>query len=418
MPHRPRQPRAAAPRRLPSGKWQARVTYWDPDTGKRRETAAAFDRKREAEAWAAEQVRRLQEAPQLVAARDTTLAEYLRAWLGSLEGRGLAPKTVEGYRQMAAHVFAAPAAAKPLAAVTPLDIQAVLQAVADGRSPRTVQYVRTTLRKALSEAVELGLLPSNPVAKTRPPLVRPRPLRVPSPEEVARLLAVAQEGRLAALWLWLAQTGTRRGEALALRWEDIDWDAGVARVQRTLSGSGPRRRVGPPKTPHSRRAIALGPRLLEALREHQRQQDAERAAAGDAWVGEGYVFTTRTGRLLEPRNVFRAYKRLLKQAGLPDGYRLHDLRHAMATAWLAAGENPKVVSERLGHASAGFTLQVYSHVLPHAQAEAAARMERLLEPADPHGIHTSRGDGRRGAVTRDRPGGRKAKRGKASRDAR
>lgn len=88
--------------------------------------------------------------------------------------------------------------------------------------------------------------------------------------------------------------------------------------------------------------------------------------------------------------MFRAYKRLLKQAGLPDGYRLHDLRHAMATAWLAAGENPKVVSERLGHASAGFTLQVYSHVLPHAQAEAAARMERLLGEGSEKGCHRRR----------------------------
>ncbi|CAB1129594.1 conserved protein of unknown function [Candidatus Hydrogenisulfobacillus filiaventi] len=371
---RPREPHARDPRRLPSGRWQARVAWWD-EHGRRRESARTFASHREARAWAREEERRLRELGRPPA--EDALASYLDRWLESMVGR-VRPTTLRSYRAMAAHARAA-LGDRPLTRLTPLDLQAWLADLqAAGKSPRTAQYAYAVLRHALQDAADWGLLPANPAARAKPPRVPRRELRVPTPEEARRLLQAAEGHRLYALWAFLATTGTRRGEALGLRWEDVDWQRRVILVRQALTGTGSRKALGPVKTDGGRRSVALDPWMEDVLRRHREEQRLDRLEAGAGWEETGLVFTTRRGRWLDPGNVLRDFKILLAKAGLPTTYRIHDLRHAMATAWLAAGVSPKVVSERLGHASVAFTLQVYGHVLPNAQAEAAARMVRLL----------------------------------------
>ncbi len=118
--------------------------------------------------------------------------------------------------------------------------------------------------------------------------------------------------------------------------------------------------------------------LVKELEAQRKQQQLERQAAGDNWEDTGFVFTTSRGTPFDPSQVTPAFKKLLTKAGLPNTWRLHDLRHAMATHWLASGINAKVVSERLGHASVAFTLQVYAHALPNQQAEGAERAAQYL----------------------------------------
>ncbi|WP_243239904.1 tyrosine-type recombinase/integrase [Sulfobacillus harzensis] len=126
---------------------------------------------------------------------------------------------------------------------------------------------------------------------------------------------------------------------------------------------------------------------MELLREHRHQQELERMAKGSVWRNaDDYVFVTRNGGMLWPNDVWATFKRLLKRAGLRSDIRIHDLRHAMASFWLAHGVPVKVVSERLGHANISITLQIYGHLLPNMQEQAAADMEAMFLGGT---IHTS-----------------------------
>ncbi|CAB1128384.1 protein of unknown function [Candidatus Hydrogenisulfobacillus filiaventi] len=203
----------------------------------------------------------------------------------------------------------------------------------------------------------------------------------------------AADGHLwRVLWYTIALTGCRRGEALGLQWADIDRERHTITIQRTLTGKAARRQVHEPKTASGRRVVAATRFLMDLLKEHQHQQKLAQLAAGPDWVETGFVFTTRTGKPLDGDNVRRAFKKLLKAAGLPPETRIHDLRHAMATWWLSQGVPVKVVSERLGHTSIAITLQLYGHVLSNMRAEAAEQMDAWLlgeERASPRRHKTS-----------------------------
>lgn len=197
--------------------------------------------------------------------------------------------------------------------------------------------------------------------------------------------ATANTGdRYHTLFDFALATGMRPGEYLALRWTDVDLKKGIVTVQRALSRvKGEGYLYAEPKTSRSRRSIPLPAstgRLLEAWK---KRQSAEIMAAGEAYERNGLVFAADNGRPLHEGNLVRRhFKPTLRRAALPDSIRLYDLRHTCATLLLAAGVNPKIVSERLGHASITLTLDTYSHVLPTMQTDAADRLEHLL-----HGAH-------------------------------
>jgi integrase len=179
----------------------------------------------------------------------------------------------------------------------------------------------------------------------------------------------------------------RRGELLGLRWADVDLDGATIHVQQTaqrIVGQGIVFRH--PKTRLSRRAIALSPDAVTVLRSHRLRQAEARFLAGSAYGDLDLVFATGIGTPLEPGNVRRTWLRVTPAAGMP-GVRVHDMRHAMATIMLSQGIHPKIVSERLGHASVNITLDTYSHVLPGLQEAAAAQLDRAFaEPA----VHEAR----------------------------
>lgn len=173
-------------------------------------------------------------------------------------------------------------------------------------------------------------------------------------------------------------TGLRRGEALALRWPDVDLDAATVRVHATLSRTSRGLEVGPPKTDRSTRTVPLPRTTVESLRTHRTRQAEERLAAGPAWTDAGFVFASEVGTPLEPRNVLRAFQVIARRVGL-DGVSLHTLRHSNASLLLAAGTHTKVVSEHLGHSSYAITADIYSHVTPSQAREAADRLDAALD---------------------------------------
>ena len=190
-----------------------------------------------------------------------------------------------------------------------------------------------------------------------------------------------QGERYAALFALAISAGMRPEEYLGLKWADLDLMKATVTAQRALvwrtKGGG--WYFTEPKTSRSRRTIPLPTSMIAALSEHKRRQSEERLRLGAEWQDHGLVFTTSLGSPLNISNLTaKHFKPALQRAGLPTTIRLYDLRHTCATLLLSAGENPKVVSERLGHASITLTLDVYSHVLPDMQKSAADKLENLL----------------------------------------
>ncbi len=171
-------------------------------------------------------------------------------------------------------------------------------------------------------------------------------------------------------------TGLRRGEALGLRWQDIDLEAGRLCVRRSLIPEGNQVAVHEPKTARGRRVVALDPETVAVLR-NQAARQLDDQSATESWDDTGLVFTNEDGQALHPWLVSRCFRKAVKEAMLPD-IRLHDLRHTHATLALQAGIHPKVVSERLGHATVAITLDTYSHAIPALQEEAATLIAGLV----------------------------------------
>jgi integrase len=196
-------------------------------------------------------------------------------------------------------------------------------------------------------------------------------------EQCEALLEAESGKRLEALYHLVLGTGMRVGELLALHWADTDLDAGSLQVRRSVRYSGHRLVWSEAKTKRSRRRLALSDEPCDILRHHRARQAEERLRIGGAWQDNDLVFCTAAGTPIESGNLLRSFRLLLQRAGLPR-VRLHDLPHTAATLALAGRVNPKVVSEMLGHASVSITLDIYSHVLPDMQQDAAATIAGLL----------------------------------------
>jgi len=198
-----------------------------------------------------------------------------------------------------------------------------------------------------------------------------------TPDEVHALLDAAKGDRFEAILTVAIAVGLRRGEALGLKWSDIDLDAAVLRVRRALVYVDGDLRFVDPKSKRSRRTIPLPSVSIHALREHRRRQAAQRLAAGPDWDDEDLVFPSATGGPMDPNNLGRHFRALCDRAGI-GRVRLHDLRHTCASLLLAQNVHPRVVMEILGHSGIAITMDTYSHVLPELQREAADRMDQAL----------------------------------------
>lgn len=198
-----------------------------------------------------------------------------------------------------------------------------------------------------------------------------------------RFLDAARETSYYVFFSSLLYTGLRRGELLALEWRNVDLDGGQLYVIETAYElSDGRYIVKEPKTSHSRRTVALPPSLISLLREYHADQILLRLQLEETLDSDDFVFSRADGSPLAPNAVTLAFKRIIRKAGLKQ-IRVHDLRHTHATLMLKAGVHPKIVSERLGHANIGITLDTYSHVLPGLQEAAAQRFDQLFE-SDQH----------------------------------
>ena len=254
-----------------------------------------------------------------------------------------------------------------LSKLTPAHLQGFYRSKLDaGLSPRTVQYLHVVLHRALKQALRWGLVVRNVAEAVDPPRVPKKEVTPLSPEQARAFLEAASGGdRLEALYVLAVHTGMRQGELFNLRWDDVDLDAGVLRVQ----GHEDR-----PEPPH-RDALRDGPGSPQKPPERQL---GEIDRAGSLWRENGLVFATEIGTPLNRHNLTqRSFKPLLERAGLPQ-IRFHDLRHTCATILLSQGVHAKFVQELLGHATIAITLDTYSHVLPGMGGGTAEAMDEAL----------------------------------------
>ncbi len=246
---------------------------------------------------------------------------------------------------------------------------------------RTVSYVHTIVHRALKDAVRWGRLPRNPADAADPPRGGPKSDGVHAWDAATLrefLATSAADGdRLHPLWVLLATTGMRRGEAVGLRWSDVDLDAGRLRVVQTIIQVRSKVTIGEPKTARGRRPIALDAGTVAVLREHRKRSIEQRMLVGPDFEDRGLVFHQPDGSCLKPDSVSASFVRRVKRAGSPP-LTLKGLRHTWATLALERGIHPRVVQERLGHSTIAITLGIYSHVAPTLHDEAAEIVASLV----------------------------------------
>lgn len=374
-------------RRRSKGSWTIILNAGIDDNGKRRQIWRTV---RGLRADAEKELRRLlsdMDAGAFVEPSKMTVAEYLEKWLTNVKAT-VATRTFERYQEIA-RVHLAPALGKvPLLKLQPLQIESYYaQALESGRrdgkgglSRRTVLHHHRVLREALGRAVKLRLLIRNAADAVEPPKPDHKEMRALDQSAAVRLLNIAKDRRIYLPVLLAITTGMRRGEISGLRWTDVDLRKGKVSVTQSIEETADGCHAKPPKTAKGRRTIALPSLAVEALKAHKVEQAKIRLFMGSAFHDRGLVLCHPDGAIYAPDTITRGFRKLIAGTEFK-GLRFHDLRHTHATQLLRQGVHPKIVSERLGHATIAITLDTYSHVMPGMQEDAAEQFDAALRAA-------------------------------------
>ena len=320
-----------------------------------------------------------------VAPQDLRVGEFLEQWVEA-HAVELKPSTAKSYRDNIARYLEPALGRERIQSLSPSRLSVLFKDLhahggKDGRplSPRTVEFARAVLRRAMQDAVLDRLLEVNPVVGTkRPRVVKPRHATWTGAQLSVFLETLSDKDRWAPLWTLAAGSGMRRGELLALRWHDIDLDAGVVHVERSVTQVRQVRVYGTPKN-YERRDVSLDAHTVGVLRAWRRQQAAERLAWGPAHMDqEGLVFTWEDGRPVLPDYVTKAFGELTGRLGSLPRLKLHELRHSHATLLLRDGVPVHVVAKRLGHKDPSVTLNVYADAIPDDDGRAVDVFSRAV----------------------------------------
>lgn len=306
------------------------------------------------------------------------LDAWLDRWLASSKPR-LRPSTYARYEGLVrTHLNPALGHLK-LALLTPDHVEEFLRRkLNEGAAPASVHYMRGTLRTALGRAMKRGLVGRNVAALADAPRQVRREIVPLSAAEIDQFLTQALGERLYNLYVMMLGCGLRRGEALGLRWRDVNFERRELAIQQAMQRVNGSIQAVELKTVRSRRVIPMANIVVDSLRAQFVQQQGDRSTAAEAWEEHGLVFTTGHGTPLEGTNVLRDFKRVLRTCGIATR-RLHDLRHSCATLLLIQYVPARVVMEMLGHSTIKLTMDTYSHVMPALELQAAKRLDTFFE---------------------------------------
>jgi integrase len=379
--------------RASDGLWIGSVTLsWEG--GKRKRKTVSAKTAQEARAKLRE-VQKNVDAGLPVGDGKITVDQLLDRWFNTVLRHQVASVALSNYEGIASCHIRPTLGSKQIAKLSPVEIDALLSKKLDsGLSVSTVRRIRSVLAQALTQAQRWELVGRNAAALSRPPKASRREGRSLTPDEARKLMAALRGHRLEACFLLMLGTGLRRGEALGLRWDDIDLDRAVVTVRnqlrrevgRTNSETGEREGAGlvliEPKTEKSRREVDLPGFVVAALKTHKARQAAERLNVGPAWRDSEFVFTSSIGTPLDPRNVTREFGTTAKRAGLQradeGAWHIHELRHTAASMMLDQNLAIEVVSAVLGHSSIRMTADVYGHIARSSRQASASAMDAAL----------------------------------------
>jgi integrase len=367
-----------------SGHWAIIIDLRDPSTGKRKRKWHSFrGSKREAQVECARVISELKGGTYLEPSK-TTFAQFLEHWLDHVKSQ-VSPRTHERYSEIARKNIVPALGAIFLTKLRPAHISAAYsRALTSGRrdgkgglAPTTVVYMHRLIKQALGQAVRWELLARNSADAVDPPKVERGSLTTYDMTQTVKLLEELRGSRLRVPVLLGVMCGLRRGEIVALRWSHIDLAAGKMAVVESAEQTAAGIRYKPPKSGRGR-TVALSAMVTAELRQHRLAQAEELLRLGVRASDATFVYTRQDGEPMQPRSLTQMWSTITTT--LPR-IRFHDLRHAHATHMLATGVHPKVASERLGHSRVGITLDLYSHVLPGMQEDAAARVDEAFQIA-------------------------------------
>jgi integrase len=322
-----------------------------------------------------------------------TLGEFLDRWLRDYAKPNVTDRTFERYKSIVEQHLKPALGRLALQRLQPIAIQAVYtqwreagrkkprKTESAGLSENTILQHHRVLHKALEMAVRWQLIQRNPADAVEPPKPKRREMKTIDEAQTAWALefAEAKKSELYLPVLMAVTTGLRRGEILALRWQDVDFGAGILSVRRSLEETKSGLKFKDTKGKRSR-VVDVPPILADALEVHRKAQEERRRQFGPDWQDNDLVFPREDGRPWKPDNFTSLYFDWIAKAGLK-GIRFHDLRHSHAAQLIQLGTHPKVIQERLGHASTSFTLDVYGHLLPGLQRDAAQKLGESLAKA-------------------------------------
>ena len=362
-----------------NGTWRAQVTI----DGRR--LSFSSKTRHESQVWLKKTTVEIDEG-MTYASTKLTFNEYINGWLSSKKS-SLRPATWMHYNQLSQKYIIPSIGSTKIRNLKPGKIQDLYNDLtSNGVGTQTVIKIHTVLHSTLSHAVKTGVLSSNPSSAAIPPKEPFKEMKTFNVNQIISMLIAAIGNRFHALFQLAVTTGMRQMELLGLKWTDLSWTKQTLRVERQLSRpDGEGIKFSHPKTKYGRREIALGLQTIEVLRDHYERQQTEIIAAGDNWIDHGLVFTNSFGGPIHPRNLLRDFKKFLKNAGLPV-IRFHDLRHTSASLMLNHGIPLIVASRRLGHARPSITLDMYGHMIPNMQIEAAEKLDELVTPIELHPI--------------------------------
>jgi integrase len=305
-----------------------------------------------------------------VSDESTKYGDFIDRYMSDVAAHTLKPKTLENYYFIIKNHIKPDLGDLKITAIRPEHLQSLYASrLARGLSKHTVVYIHSVIHKTLSTALKWGLVGRNVAEAVTVPRPEKNEIHPLSVDEVKKLLAVLEGDRLYAYYVLMSTSGIRKGECLGIQKDDLQLEKGTIIIRHTLSQvRGKGMILQEPKSEKSRRELALPSFTVKVLREHLDKHPSN----------SGYVFATGNGTPFSPRNILRHFKSKLKEAGLPESTRIHDLRHSFISWLLASGVPPKDVQVIAGHAQFATTMDIYAHIMPGANREAAKKIEGLF----------------------------------------
>ncbi|WP_154318747.1 tyrosine-type recombinase/integrase [Metabacillus idriensis] len=356
----------------------------DPVTGERRQITRRGDTKKEASEKVQLALKELEQNNYLSLDNKVTFKDFLPDWLDTYKKGKVKPSTYESHkRNISTHLLANFGHLK-VRDLTVHRYQKYINTLLETRKTATVQHINATMSNALKKAAELGIITKNPcvgvIIKKRNEIVEEK-IQYWVKEDIKLFLKCCKQDKETYFFLFLTliRTGLRKGEAMALQWEDIDLDKAELNVNKTLLYhlSSEEDAFGPPKTNSSYRTIKLDPYLIQELRKLKHLQNKRKLLYGDRYSKLNFVFCKEDGKRLRDRTIQTAFERLKRVSRLPN-IKIHDLRHTHAVMLLEAEVSLKEIQERLGHKDIMTTGNIYSHVTKSMEAKSINKFSEYM----------------------------------------